>query len=382
MADLETLMYGSMVHSVQEVENLRRQRDYYNRIQNQGAFDQYGGYPQYGGGYGGGRGNYNSAVQKLMLEHQLRTTREQQKYDLWQQQEEYTAQSKTQEMQRKLDELAKQRDQVANNKLLGETQRQEYLQRIDDEAWEIKTGLGVDVPRIYQRPSGYTTRDKDGNEMSVPMFYYYKQDGSIDIIDNGSAAWTQEKGRKEYEDAQRKTDIAEQTEKRMKRETTVKERIQDSKEKTETPEGSRKQIMKDHGKEAYEHLEEARNEKAEENAERTYTQSPDIQDRYGVNIPWDELTPLQKRGKERAELDILRRDEPITREQQEEEATRRYKRTVPYGEDEGGDRAQMFGQPPSMEPMQQPIEEQFAQQQPEPFDYDPLDDSYSLGALV
>jgi hypothetical protein len=214
------------------------------------------------------------------------------------------------------------------------------------------------------------------------MFYYYKQDGSIDIIDDGSAAWTQEKGRKEYEDAQRKTDIAEDEAKRMKRETTVKERDQDFKEKPETAKGSREYIMKEHGKEAYEHLEEARNEKAEENAERTYTQSPDIQDRYGVNIPWDELTPLQKRGKERAELDILRRDEPITREQQEEEATRRYKRTVPYGDAEGGDRAQMFGQPPSMEPMQQPIEEQFAQQQPEPFDYDPLDDSYSLGALV
>ena len=329
MADLETLMYGSMVHSAQEVENLRRQRDYYNRIQNQGAF------AQYGGGYGAGY----PAAQRLMFEHQLRTERDQQKYDLWQQQQEYTAQAKTQEMQRKLDELAKLRDQVENNAELGEEQRQVQLQRIDDEAWEIKTGLGVDVPRIYERPSNYTIKDEDGNEKSVPMYYYYKQDGSIDVIDDGSAAWTQEKGRKEYEDAQRKTDIARKEYERKERETTVKERDQDFKEKTGAAKGSREDIMKEHGKEAYEHLEEARNEKAEENAERTYTANPDIKDSDGRHdMPWTELTPLQQRGKIRAELDILRSNEPITREQQEKEATRRYKRTVPYGEDEGGER--------------------------------------------
>ena len=230
---LESRMLESMEDQVAEIERqqneLHRQRVFFHNQQRGSAFDQYGGYPQYGGGYGGGRGSYATA-QRLMLDHQLRTTREQQKYDLWQQQEEYTAQSKTQEMQRKLDELAKQRDQVANNKLLGETQRQEYLQRIDDEAWEIKTGLGVDVPRIYERPSGYTTRDKDGNEMSVPMFYYYKQDGSVDVIDNGSGAWEQEKGRKAYEDAERKTAIAGKQyelevkkEERMNRETAIKE---------------------------------------------------------------------------------------------------------------------------------------------------------------
>ena len=40
MADLQEQMILNMGYSVQEVENLRRQRDYYNRIQNQGAFDQ------------------------------------------------------------------------------------------------------------------------------------------------------------------------------------------------------------------------------------------------------------------------------------------------------------------------------------------------------
>jgi len=189
MADLETLMYGNMVHSAQEVENLRRQRDYYNRIQNQGAFDQYGGYPQYGGGgygmgYGGGRGNYNSAVQKLMMSHDLTVQRMLLEQQINQQKVADEAASTRQERERRLAAIRKKQDEIKNNPELDQNsfEVQNELNQLDDAAFKAETELELNPVDIQKIPSGNV--DKEGKP--IETWIVYKANGDPFILRDGN----------------------------------------------------------------------------------------------------------------------------------------------------------------------------------------------------
>ena len=187
MADLETLMYGSMVHSAQEVENLRRQRDYYNRIQNQGAFAQYGG--GYGGGgygmgYGGGRGSYASA-QKLMMSHELTVQRMLLEQQINQQKEADEAAATKQERERKLAVIDQEIEEMKNAELdKNSPWYKDQMRLLEARRTEALTDLNVYVPQEHEVDSGFTRTVIDpatGAEKEEPIMsaYFRKEDGTL-----------------------------------------------------------------------------------------------------------------------------------------------------------------------------------------------------------
>jgi len=190
-------MYGNMVHSAQEVENLRRQRDYYNRIQNQGAFDQYGGYPQYGGdpqyggGYGGGRGNYNSAVQKLMMSHDLTVQRMLLEDQLNRQKVADEAAATKQERERKLAVIDQEIEEMKNAELdKSSPWYKDQMRLLEARRTEALTDLNVYVPQEHKVDSGFTRTVIDpatGAEKEEPIMsaYFVNEKGDLVWTRNG-----------------------------------------------------------------------------------------------------------------------------------------------------------------------------------------------------
>ena len=188
MADLETLMYGNMVHSAQEVENLRRQRDYYNRIQNQGAFDQYGGYPQYGG-YGGGRGSYASA-QRLMMSHDLTVQRMLLEQQINQQKVADEAAATKQERERKLAVIDQEIEEMKNAELdKNSPWYKDQMRLLEAKRTEALTDLNVYVPQEHKVDSGFTRTVIDpatGAEKEEPIMSAYF------VNEKGDLVWTRD----------------------------------------------------------------------------------------------------------------------------------------------------------------------------------------------
>ena len=190
MADLETLMYGNMVHSAREVENLRRQRDYYNRIQNQGAFDQYGGYPQYGGGYGGGRGSYASA-QRLMMSHDLTVQRMLLEQQINQQKVADEAAATKQERERKLAVIDQEIEEMKNAELdKNSPWYKDQMRLLEARRTEALTDLNVYVPQEHKVDSGLTRTVIDpatGAKKEEPIMsaYFVNEKGDLVWTRNG-----------------------------------------------------------------------------------------------------------------------------------------------------------------------------------------------------
>ena len=75
------LMEGEVADRERQRAELDRQREFFHNQQRGSAFDQYGGYPQYGGGYGmgygGGGGGYVTPAQLAREAHRRQMSDEQ-----------------------------------------------------------------------------------------------------------------------------------------------------------------------------------------------------------------------------------------------------------------------------------------------------------------
>ena len=185
MADLQEQMILNMGYSAQEVENLRRQRDYYYRIQNQGAFDQYGG------GYGGGRGNYNSAVQKLMMSHDLTVQRMLLEDQLNRQKVADEAAATKQERERKLAVIDQEIEEMKNAELdKNSPWYKDQMRLLEARRTEALTDLNVYVPQEHEVDSGFTRTVIDpatGAEKEEPIMsaYFVNEKGDLVWTRNG-----------------------------------------------------------------------------------------------------------------------------------------------------------------------------------------------------
>jgi len=126
--------------------------------------------------------DYNSQRQEQALYAQQRlyhnSMLEQQKYMRWQMQKEYTEQADREKNKQRLAELSKMRDRIESNTELDPNYQSNLLNEITQEEDKIRTGMDINAPQIFTRPSGYN--DAEGND--IPIKYYYGPDGKIEDL--------------------------------------------------------------------------------------------------------------------------------------------------------------------------------------------------------
>lgn len=157
-------MLESMEDQVAEIERqqdeLHRQRVFFHNQQRGSAFAQYGGYPQYGGGYGmgygGGRGNYNAAVQKLIMSHDLTVQRMLLEQQINQQKVADEATATRQERERRLAAIRKKQDEIRNHPELDQNsfEVQNELRQLDAAAFKAETELELNPVDIQKYLAG------------------------------------------------------------------------------------------------------------------------------------------------------------------------------------------------------------------------------------